>query len=157
MAVTKIRKISSWTLLIVAIISVVLFALFFFGGTDDPIGEWKNPSYTDEVLIWSYVLLGVCAISMILFGITQFFNKFKTNPKGAITSLSVLAGFVVLLIIAYTIGDGTPLSGINVDSQKYNTDSWLKITDMWLCAIYILSLLSVVAIFWGSVKKITNK
>jgi hypothetical protein len=157
MAVTKIRKISSCTLLIVNIISVALWALFFFGGVGEPIGEWKNPTYTGEVLIWSYVLLAICAINIVLFGIIQFFNKFKTSPKGAITSLAVFIGFAVLLIIAYTIGDGTQLSGINADSQKYNVDSWLKITDMWLYAMYVLSLLSVFAIFWGSVKKIINK
>jgi multisubunit Na+/H+ antiporter MnhB subunit len=158
MAVTKIRKISSWTLLIVSIISLALFALFFFGGVNEPLnGEWKNPTYTSEVLIWSYVLLAICAISMTLFGITQFFNKFKTNPKGAITSLVVFVGFVVLLIIAYAIGDGQQLSGINADSQKYNVESWLKITDMWLYAMYILLTLSVLAILWSSVKKITNK
>jgi multisubunit Na+/H+ antiporter MnhB subunit len=157
MAVTKIRKISSWTLLTVSIISIALLALFFFGGVDEPIGEWKNPAYTGEVLIWSYVLLAICALSMILFGITQFFNKFKTSPKGALTSLAVFVGIIVLLIIAYAIGDETPLSGINADSQKYNVDSWLKITDMWLYAMYMLSLLSVLAILWGSVKKIINK
>jgi uncharacterized membrane protein len=158
MAVTKIRKISSWTLLIVAIISLVLFVLFYFGGVGEPLnGEWKNPAYTSEVLIWSYVLLAICAISMILFGIMQFFNKFRTNPKGAITSLAVFVGFVVLLIIAYTVGDVTKLSGINADSQKYNVDSWLKITDMWLYAMYTLLVLSVLAMIWGSVKRIINK
>lgn len=157
MAVTKIRKISSWTLLIVAVISLAVFALFYFGGNGDPIGEWKNPTYTGELLMWAYFLLGVCAVSMILFGFMQFLAKFKTNPKGALTSLAVLGVFVVLLIIAYTMGDTTPLNGINADSQKFNVDSWLKITDMWLYAMYLLLGLSVCAILWGSIKKITNK
>lgn len=32
MAVTKIRKMSSWTLLGVMIVSVIVFAMFYFGG-----------------------------------------------------------------------------------------------------------------------------
>ena len=32
MAVTKIRKMSSWTLLIVSLISIVVLGMFFFGG-----------------------------------------------------------------------------------------------------------------------------
>ncbi|MDR2679705.1 MAG: hypothetical protein LBC47_02715 [Tannerella sp.] len=157
MAVTKIRKISSWTLLIVTVISIALFGLFFFGGVGEPLGEFKNPTYTGEVLIWSYFLLAICALSMILFGVTQFFNKFKTNPKGAISSLIVFVGFAVLLIIAYSIGDVTPLPGINADSQKFNVDNWLKITDMWLYAMYALLALSVLAMIWSSAKKIINK
>ncbi|MDR0743074.1 MAG: hypothetical protein LBF05_01780 [Tannerella sp.] len=157
MAVRKIRKISSWTLLIVAIISIAVFALFYLGGDGDPIGERRNPVYTGELLYWGYILLGICALSMILFGITQFANKFKINPQSALMALGVLVGFVILLIVAYSIGDATPLLGINADSQQYNVESWLKITDMWLYAMYILLGLAVVAILWGSVKKIMNK
>ncbi|MDR1380013.1 MAG: hypothetical protein LBJ47_00870 [Tannerella sp.] len=158
MAVTKIRKISSWTLLVVSIISIALLALFYFGGNGEPLrGELTNPLYTGELLIWSYVLLAICAISMLLFGITQFFNKFKASPKGALMSLGVFAGFAILLVIAYSVGQGVPLPGINADSQKYNVEVWLKITDMWLYAMYILLILAVVAMVWGSVKKILSK
>ncbi|MDR1114668.1 MAG: hypothetical protein LBL33_00655 [Tannerella sp.] len=158
MAVTKIRKISSWTLLAVSIISGAILGLYYLGGVGEPLnGEMKNPIYTGELLYWSYILLGLCAVSMLLFGITQFFNKFKSNPKGAITSLIVFVTFAILLIIAYAIGDGTPLSGINIDSQKFNTENWLKITDMWLYAMYILLIICIIAILGGSVKKIMNK
>jgi multisubunit Na+/H+ antiporter MnhB subunit len=159
MAVTKIRKISSWTLFIVWIISLALFALFYLGGVGEPLGvdQFKNPIYTGELLIWSYILFAICAVSMLLFGITQFFNKFKTDPKGALSSLVVVAGFAILLIIAYAVGDGTSLPGINDDSQKFNTPVWLKITDMWLYAMYILLVLAIIAMIWGSVKKILSK
>ena len=36
MAVTKIRKMSSWTLLIVSIISIVVLCMFFGGGITNP-------------------------------------------------------------------------------------------------------------------------
>jgi hypothetical protein len=159
MAVTKIRKISSWTLLAVASISIIVFALFYFGGESEPVGvdQFKNPTYTGELLYWSYFLLGICALSMILFGITQFVNKFKTSPKSALMALGIFVGFAVLLIVAYSVGDATPLSGINVDSQKFNVESWLKITDMWLYAMYLLLGLAVVAILWSSVRRIINK
>jgi hypothetical protein len=159
MAVTQIRKISSWTLLAITLISIALFALFYFGGEDAPVGvdQFKNPTYTGEVLIWSYILLSICAFSMVLFGIMQFFNKFKTNPKGALAALAVFIGFAALLIIAYITGDGTPLSSINADSQKFNVGMWLKVTDMWLHAMYIFLILCIFAMIWGSVKTIMNK
>ena len=46
MAVTKIRKISSWTLLICSIISVVTLLMFYFGGVVDPSAELAEPVYT---------------------------------------------------------------------------------------------------------------
>jgi hypothetical protein len=159
MAVTRIRKISSWTLLAVAAISIAVLALFYFGGVDEPVGvdQFKNPTYTGELLYWSYFLLGICALSMILFGITQFANKFKTNFKATLMALVVFVGFAALLIIAYYMGDATPLPGINADSQKFNVESWLKITDMWLYAMYALLGLAIVAMLWSSVQKIINK
>jgi hypothetical protein len=157
MAVTKIRRISSWTLIATFVLSLAVFALFYFGGLDAPIGEWKNPTYTSELLMWSYLLLGICSVSMILFGLTQFALKFKTNAKSSIMGLGVIIGFVLLLFITYSIGDVTPLPNINSDSQKFNVDSWLKITDMWIYTMYILIGLAAVAMVWGAVKKAISK
>ena len=160
MAVRRIRKISSWTMILVTCISLALMVLFFFGGVGEPYGinEFKNPIYTGEMLIWSYILLAICAVSMLLFGFVQFGSKFKSNPKAALLMLGIFAAFAVLLIISYSMGDGTPLTDhINEDSQKFNVPFWLKITDMWLYAMYIFSALAIVAMIWGSVRKILNK
>ena len=43
MAVTKIRKVSSWTLLITSIISLVVLGMFYAGGVVDPSVEMKEP------------------------------------------------------------------------------------------------------------------
>lgn len=159
MAVTKIRKISSWTLLAVVAISIIVFGLFYLGGEDTPVGvdQFKNPTHTGTLLYWMYVLFALAAASLLIFGVLQFASKFKENPKSALVSLAVLVAFAVLLVIAYSIGDATPLPGINADSQKYNVEFWLKTTDMWLYSMYVLSVLAVCAIAWGSVKKLMKK
>ena len=46
MAVTKIRKISSWTLLLISIISLVILGMFYAGGVVDASAEMKEPIYT---------------------------------------------------------------------------------------------------------------
>ena len=159
MAVTRIRKISSWTMLAITCISLAIFALFFFGGDGEPWkGEYKNPIYTNQLLYLAYFLFAICAIGMLLFGIFQFGSSFKSNPKAALAGLGVLVAFAVLLIIAYSLGDGALLtSHINPDSQKFNVPFWLKVTDMWLYSMYILLVLCIVAMGWGSVKKIISK
>ena len=157
MAVSGIRKISSWTLLAVCLLSLVVLGLFYFGGELPPLNKQKYPMFTNELLLWMYLLLALCTVSMLIFGITQFANNFKTNAKSALMTLGVLVGFALLLIISYSIGDATPLAGINKQAQTFNVESWLKITDMWLYGMYVLLGLSICAIAWGSVRKAMSK
>lgn len=157
MAVTKIRKISSWTLLICSIISIVVLGMFYAGGTIDPAAEMKEPVYTGLLINWTYLLFIITVVSTVLFAIWQFINLLKADAKAAIMSLVVIVLFVALLFITYSIGDGTPLQGLNADSQVSNVPFWLKITDMWLYSTYALIALIIVAIIVGSVKRIINK
>ena len=158
MAVTKIRKISSWTLVVISLVSVGIFALFFFGGDDTPMGAkgLKNPAYTEELLYWTYFLFALSALALLVFGIMQFVNSFIVKPKSALVSLGVLIVFAILLVGTYSMGDGTPLSSIKEgsDLQAYNIPFWLKVTEMWLYSMYILIVLVVIAVIWGSIKKV---
>ena len=71
MAVTKIRKMSSWTLLIVSLISIVVLGMFFGGGITNPGEEMKEPMYiqvfcliglqhysSSQSFAWCYLLFG---------------------------------------------------------------------------------------------------
>lgn len=157
MAVTKIRKMSSWTLLGVMLVSVIVFAMFYFGGVVDSAAEKPEPVNTSLLLYWCYVVFGIAVALLFLFGLVHFFATLKSRPKAAIGSLGVLVAFLAILGITYAIGDTTPLPGINADSAQYNVASWLKISDMWIYSIYILLGLSVLAILGGSVKKVFSK
>ena len=162
MAVTRIRKISSWTLLIISLFSVGMILLFFLGGEELPQEgqkELKTPIYTGELLYWIYCLFAMGAFGLLIFGIIQFINSFRANPKAALLSLCVLIAFAGLLGLSYSFGDGTPIASIKADSdlQAYNVEFWLKVTEMWLYSMYILLVLVVLAVIWGSVKKVLNK
>ena len=117
MAVTKIRKISSWTLLISSIISIIVLGMFYAGGVVDPAAEMKEPIYTGLLINWTSVLFFVTIISTVLFAVWQFLTLLKTNAKSAIMSLVVLVCFVAVLFITYTMGDATPLAGLVKDHR----------------------------------------
>ena len=157
MAVTKIRKMSSWTLLIVSLISIVVLGMFFGGGITNPGEEMIEYVYTGLLLNWTSALFFITIISMVLFAIWQFVTLLTSNPKSAITSLIVVVAFVALLFLTYSIGDATPLQGLNADSQEFNTAGWLKITDMWIWTTVVLLVLIVACVIWGSVKRMINK
>lgn len=157
MAVTKIRKISSWTLLACFVITILVLGMFFGGGVVDPSADNKDYVHTDLLLNWTYVIFGVTVVAMIVFALWQFINGLKTNPKGALMSLIVVALGALMLIITYSMGDGTPLNGLNTDSQKYNIAFWLKATDMWIQSSIVLFVLIIIAAASGSVKRLMGK
>lgn len=157
MAVTKIRKISSWTLLISSIISVVVLVMFYTGGVVDPVAEMKEPIYTGLLLNWTYVLFALTIVSMIALALWQFAGSLKHDPKSALMGLGVVVLFAALLFVTYTMGDATPLTTLNADSEKYNTTFWLKITEMWIYSAYVLIVLIILAVVWGSIRKILNR
>ena len=157
MAVTKIRKLSSWTVLIISLITVVVVGIFFGGGVVDPAADVKDYVYTELLLNWTYLVFFLTIIALVVLGVWQYASVLKTNPKSAVMSLVVLVLFALLLIVTYSIGDGTPLTTLNADSQTYNTSFWLKCTDMWIQSTIVLFLLIIAAIAWGTIKRIMSK
>lgn len=157
MAVTKIRRISSWTLLAVSIISLIILGIFFGGGVVDPTVEMQEPKYTGLLINWMYVLfIGTITVTIIM-AIWQFVSILQTNPKSALTSLVVLVAFAIILFITYSVGDATPLKGLNADSQEFNIPFWLKITDMWILSSAVLLVLIIIALAVGSIKNALNR
>jgi len=158
MAVTKIRKISSWVLILCTVITLVVLGLFFFGGDNEPYkGEMWNPIYVDLLLYWQYILFGVTVFAAILLGIWQFASSFKNNPKGGMMGLGIIVLFFAMMFLTYTFGSSTPVNVLNSEAQAFNIPFWLKITDMWLYSTYILTGLVILAIIAGSVKRIISK
>lgn len=157
MAVTKIRKLSSWTLLISFLISIVVLLMFFCGGVVDPAAENKEYVYTGLLLDWTYVIFFVTIAALIILGLWQFGSLLKTNPKSALSSAAVIVLFFVMLAVTYSLGDGTPLQGLNADSQAYNIPFWLKTTDMWILSTIVLFVLIVAVICLGTIKRIFNR
>jgi hypothetical protein len=158
MAVTKIRKFSSWVLVICTLIMLVIVGLFFGGGNDEPYnGKW-NPKYTDVLLYWMYALFFITLVVIFFFVIVQFIGKFKADAKKAFVGLGVIILFGVLFLGTYSIGDGTPIATLaKPDMEAYNTPFWLKITDMFLYSIYVMAILTILGVIVGSVKRIFEK
>ena len=157
MAVTKIRKVSSWTLLITSIISLVVLGMFYAGGVVDPSVEMKEPIYTGLLLNCTTVLFFITIVSTVIFALWQFTSLLKTSPQSALASFIVILFFAAMMFITYSMGDATPLKGLNADSQEYNIPFWLKVTDMWIYSSAILMILIIIAVAAGSVKRMLNR
>jgi hypothetical protein len=152
----NISKYSSWILYALMLITVICFGLFYFGGVEDPNAEYLAPVYTNTILNLAYVVLGIGAVLAIGFALFQFAMLLKDHPKQAIMSLVWIAAFAIVLIIAWTIGDGTPLNLPSYDGTD-NTYFWLKLTDMWLYTAEFLLAASILSIIGFSLVKVIRK
>ena len=154
MAVTKISKISRWTLYAMSVVTVVLIGLFFLAGNVQPEQQYAElvgltePTFTDALLYWIYILLGITILAVFVFSVYGFVNNLRNNRKKAINSLVTLLIFAVLLVIAYSIGDGEPLNILGYEGPD-NVKGMLKLTDMWLYTIYILMALTILAMLFS--------
>ena len=162
MAVTKISRISRWTLYALTAVTIALIALFFLGGNVAPENQYMElvgldePNFTNGLLYWIYVLLGITVFSVFAFSIFGFINNLRHNRKKAMNSLLMLAVFAILLVVAYSIGDGTPLNILGYEGPD-NVAARLKMTDMWIYTIYILMALTVAAMLLSPVIKRIGK
>ena len=98
----KINKILNIVTIVMFVITVVLLGLFYFGG-ELPNSQYVTPVYTEQLLWWSYLLFGVAIVAALVFPIARLF----TRPKEAMKSFIALAGIIVLVLIAYSMSDGT--------------------------------------------------
>lgn len=152
MAVTKIHKTSRMVFIASIIVSLVVIALFLFGGQVAPenkiVADMPQPVFTDLMLYWAYILLVVTIVALVIFAIFGFFHSLKTNPKGALGTLLVLVALVGILGVTYMIGSGTLLNIPGYQGPD-NNPATLKMTDMWIYSMYIMLGLSVVAILFS--------
>ncbi len=149
MAVTKIHRTSKIALYISMIITIVVMAVFFFGGQAPEeqrlVADQSQPIFTDLLMYWMYILLIVTIVAWLLFAIVGFAKNMKDNPKKGFGSLVGVLALGGLLLVTYLIGSGELLT-IPGYTGGDNTPGMLKMTDMWLYSCYVLLLVTILSI-----------
>lgn len=156
MAVTGIRKTSSYTFLALVAISVIVFALFLFGGSELDMKDNKVYAYTDVLIYWTYALGILSVVTVLFFVVKDFIAELAASPSAALKKIAGPIALVVLLLVTYAVGDTTPLK-LNEEAQRFNAPFWLKFSDMWIYSVYVLLFLTIVAAIAGAVKSALNR
>lgn len=97
-----------------------LVVVFYFAGITTNV---------DTMLNWAYLLLG---ISIALAIVMPTFN-FAKNPQGALRSLLGLVVVVVVLAVAYSMSDATP---VVTPAATYDNEMALRLSDTGLFTTY---------------------
>jgi len=148
---TKIGKIVTillWLLILVSGILIVSLMVNISENEADPsMGSWINSN-----LIWTYILMAICAGIAILASLFHMVTDINAAKKGLISILFL----GVVFVISYLLASDTIPQFIGV--QKFINDGTLtpqvaKLVDTGLHAMYILLALAVLSIVFSSINR----
>ena len=147
-----IEKISGITVLLLGIVSVVLVALIYVGGNAESltIGEdvLTVPKFTEPLIFWCYILIGLTIGITLILTLIGFVKTFAESPLAGLKTLIPIAIFVVLFVVAWSLGSSDKVSIIGYEGTD-NVGFWAQFTDMIIYAIYAL-FIAVIATIAGS-------
>lgn len=145
---TNLSKILNTVLLAILAITAVITGLFYFGGEVE--GQaLLTPVYTATFVNWSFVLLIATAVIAIIFEIV----KLVINPKNAIRTLISIGVMVVIVVIAFSLGDATPLHLPGYEGAD-NVPSMLLMADTFLYTTYFLFGIAIIAILYTELSRL---
>lgn len=149
--------ISYYVLYVLFAITIVVLALFYFGGqAETPFVETteaiSQPAYTDTLLYQMYAMIGLAVVVTIVAFVQQFASAFKDSPKMALKSLTGGLLLALVLIVSWAVGSTETLYIPGYEGTD-NVPFWLKLTDMFIYSIYFLLSIAIIAIIVSSIKK----
>ena len=149
--IEKAPKILAYLLVI---LSGIFVAMIYVGGNAESLevgGELLTvPKYTDTLLYWSYFLIGLIVVITLLLIVLGFVKSLVANPLSAIKSLIPLIIFVLIFVVAWSLGSAVKISIIGYEGTE-NEGFWAQFTDMVIYASYTLFAAVVLAIFGARV------
>ena len=104
---------------------------------------------TDIALIWAYILLVIAAIFALIFPLIGMFS----SPARLIRTLIGLVIVAGILLGAYALGSGRPLSIIGYEGTDNNDPQVLKMVDMGLITMYFILGLALLSILYSEIAR----
>lgn len=153
------KKLSSIILYALIVIAVIVMGLFYFGGGTEMAIDASNPdadtfytpNYTSLAINLAKIFLTVAAIVAILVAL----SKFAIAPAQSMKSLLGIGLLVVVIVIAYTMADDTPIK-LAGQEKLFSNSMELKLADVCLYSSWFLLIITIVAILYANVMKLVK-
>lgn len=154
----KTEQLSRRVFYILLALTVVVFALFWLVGYDNPFseGDFNAPLFTGLLLSFMYLLVAatiiVAIIAMVRSRKTGRSESGVVNgvPERRIRVITWTATFV-LLLITFAVGSSATMT---INGHQYADWLWLKLSDMLIFSSVVLLLAAVAAVVYGATKYI---
>lgn len=146
----KASKIASIAYYVLLAISLVVFVLFFcvgFGREEAVASGFKKaPQFLGLLMYWMYALVAICTVCTVAGAVTSKGGKVDSNmPKwGEVLAQVGTWLFVPVLLITWFMGDDTPIR--MGTGELYESKFWLVATDAMIYTIYVLVVVTVLAL-----------
>lgn len=139
--------------IVLVVVSILLVLLVYVGGNADSIlngagEEMTVPKFTDALLYWTYALVGATLFITLFMAGLGFIKSLVGNPASALKSLIPIALFVLVFVVAWSLGSGEKMNIIGYEGDG-NVGNWARFTDMMVYSIYAL-LVGVILTIVGS-------
>ena len=136
-----VQRISTFTILGLGLISVVLVALIYFGGNAESLTVGEDtltvPKFTDPLLYWSGFLIVLTIGITLVLTLWGFIKQLIDNPVSALKSLIPLALFAIIFIVSWFLGSAEKIDIIGYEGTD-NVGFWAQFTDMLIYSISVL-------------------
>ena len=144
-----IPKVTLWVLMAVGIIASVMF---FVGGSEGSLevaGDFLDiPKFTDILLYWNYVLVGVVILVTFGFVIAKLVDTFKVDPKRGLTSVGVIVAAIGLCVLCWFLGSPEKVEILGYEGTD-NVGNMARMSDAIMYLVYILTASTIAALVWG--------
>ena len=144
-----IPKVTLWVLMLVGIVASVLF---FVGGSEGSLevaGDFLDiPKFTDILLYWNYVLVGVVILVTFGFVIAKLVETFKVDAKRGLVSVGVVLAAVGLCALCWFLGSPEKIEILGYEGTD-NVGNMARMSDAIMYLVYILTASTVAALVWG--------
>jgi hypothetical protein len=145
-----LHRVLSFVLYAVMIVSAILVGLFYFGGIVEGTEgtSLEEPTITNTIINWTYVLFFVAAIAAVLFPIIYMIMHPANAKKAGIAIL----GLAVIVFIGYSLASGELLQFIDYTGNDNNPKT-LKLAGTGIITTYLLLGAAVLAIIYSEIAK----
>ena len=130
----KTEKISSIVLYVALGITLLLFSVFYIGGMDSTGDDFDK---TSLLLSWMYFIAGLCLVVTFIFFCIKFGQTFRRNPRTFWRNFIVFFSILILFFVTWFLGSDEPIQSLEY-TKTASYSFWLKLSDMFLYALYVL-------------------
>lgn len=152
---SKINKIIQIIMYVLLGVSLIMIGAFYFGDTETTTfaneKEYAFPSFTDNIIYWTYGLFIVAALAAFLFPVASLVTDIK---KAKNTLIGVLA-LVIVVGLAYVLASDAIPTFYN--ANKFNiTETISKNVGTGLFSVYLLFGIAIIGILYTEISKSFN-
>ena len=134
------------------LVGIVASVLFFVGGSEGSLevaGDFLDiPKFTDILLYWNYVLVGVVILVTFGFVIAKLVETFKVDAKRGLVSVGVVLAAVGLCALCWFLGSPEKIEILGYEGTD-NVGNMARMSDAIMYLVYILTASTVGALLWG--------